>query len=493
MTPESRHDRDQLERPLRIEDAVHYLVLRWRRLLLVFGLAAVVLAAITWAARAGEEWPVRGTVSVTFQGIERHKYPTGAPFDYSELTSPDVVASAQRLAGLTDFSPVDLATAVSVVPEIPASTIARWQQQDRQGQVRDDYFPTEFTITVGGGALSRQEKMTLLKSVVAAFQTQLREQLYVTDFRISDSLGNGESWKTTLDPFDLPSDMRQALPVMRLAVLGLLQAAGSDRSGPLGTAGAKSPRDQRPLAERNPDLPIAVQAEADKAFNIRFAELSAQIAAFERGPLAALEALTYSSAVTNNRELVLRTIEHRLVELGYRVQLAQQKSVALNATLSQVDRPQFFMPNVSGANRPVEMNTDVIGTLLRNDYYADLVRQLIEGGEETATLQAERDELARRLARLRVGSIPPSSHWVTLAETAVTEFRALRDRYRQLATGYFDMVAASHVRVTRGPYVDDSGRTAASVLAAAIIGIALLTAVLGVRLHEMVVRARKAR
>lgn len=476
-------EREAVDRPLRIEDAVRYLVVRWRRLVLVFAVVAISLAAVVWATRAQQVWPVRGTITLTFKGIETHRYPTGRPFDEGELISPTVIAEARRAAGLT-ASVAELADSVSVSAVIPPAVVARWQQQDRQGQEREAYYPADYRITIGGGRLSRDEKFSLFRGIVEAYQSHLRSELYVTEFHISDAIGFGDGWKR-LDPFELPQPMHQALPIMRRAATTLLELA-EPSAQTLEQLQAEEPRE---LSEAAAAVPLGVE---DLSYSVLLAELHAQIGQFESGPLASLEGLTYSRGITNDREQVLRTGEQLLLVLNQRLDQARQETAILKETIESVDRPQFMVPSFDGVNRPVEMNKDMIGTLLRNDYYAELIRRSIATGERVSQLQAERDALARRLQSLRGAAVPPTPEWETAARRAVDGFKALRDRYRELVVGYFDLVAASHVRIKNGPYVDYSGRTPASVVALALIAIALLMALFVVRLHEMVAKAQRA-
>lgn len=476
-----RHD-EEVDRGVTLTDIIAFFVNRWRPLVVAFGITMVILIALALYSRSRGSATVGGTVLLTFSGIETHTYPTGRHFDPLDIISPQVVSHARQMSGIGSQASIEqLGRGVSIAPVIPEDVLRKWRAADREGHTREQFYPNEYRLYVSLSQLKTAERLSFVNHILTAYRDRLADELYSRSLHVADPFQDEGSWRA-IDPWDLPQILERSLPVLRTAVYGMVRGLSSERQW-----------DDFNSAEGLNFDPSETGLVRDPNFALRFVDLNSEISLFERGELAALSGYTYNAGLVRDRDIAIRRTEVRLQQATDQLSRQQMETKMTADLLAKVDRPQFLVPGAGASTTATEMKPDVIQTLLRNDYYAELVRRSVDNNSQTSRLDAQRAIVQRQLDRLR-GAVPlqePPEAYNKYAQAAVGRFRHLLQRYRALVTEYVDSVAGSQVVLKEGPYVDRGERIPLWAVLAAILSISLLVAIVGVLLHDIATQVRR--
>ena len=416
-------------------------------MLLGLGVVALVVFVLTSATS------VKGTLALTFKGIERHEYPSGRKFSVEAFRSPDVLTRSLADVGIPQdqLDVRRLSAGVYVTPVVPGDVQARWRRQEREGARKDEYFPSEFHLSLQVKGLTTAQDVRLFDAIVKNYQARVKyEQRAALSF-----VGGG--WNTSYDTlaakydfWDIPALFAETARSLDGELTGLITES--------------------------------LQYE-DAKYQLGFRDLARELGNWRTIRLGALEALTYQGRLVKNKDLTLQRMQHRLDVIDGQIKQKSHEATEGLRLLALLDRP-----NAAIAGRLTERGTPVVDVsalekLLKNDYVAPVVAKISKLQSEAQELEAERARMQRYLAVLPkatnvdLGQLPAG--YRELVQTLSSELHLIVQNYNRLLDEYLTNTVTSLVSVKQAPIVVREN-SSLRVLGLLLVGVVLLSAFLAI-------------
>jgi hypothetical protein len=444
-------------------DALTFLYVRRLRLALRFAvLLALGVAGFVYAFASAPK-VVEGTLELTFQGIERHEYPTGRKFSVEDIRGPDVVSRALADSGI-DKTVTDLKRVVArifVTPLVPSEIQARWRKQERDGTRKDEYFPSEFRISIGMAGLSDLQRVRFFDAVIRHYREQVK---YAHKSALRLAPGNDYSYEKLVagyDFWDLPS-----------LFLSAYRTLGADLN----------------------NLGLETMRFADLKYNLAFRRIAKDLDIWHNMRLQALEALTYQGRLVKDRDSITQRIQYRIGDIDIQIQQKTQEAEHHARLLALVDRPKALLTGqLANEKGPALMDASAVDRLIKTDYVAPIVARITRLQEDRQSLAAEKARLERQLTWLpkatnvQLGALPAG--YKEIAQNVSSELREITTAYNRALDEYLDAVVTSQITVKHSPVVSRDGAPSMMVLGV-IVAVSVAGAVVLMSLEHLYARAR---
>ena len=457
----ARVEPDTREEGASLIDGIRFLYRRRARLavrfIVFFGLGVV--AMLVFVLTSGTS--VQGSLALAFKGIERHEYPSGRKFSVEGFRSPDVLKRALADVGIPDdrVNVRRLSAGVSVTPVIPSDVQARWRRQERDGARKDEYFPSEFVLTLQVPGLSRAQDIRLFDAIVKNYQTRVKqEQPGVLSFVASGANLSYEALATKYDFWDVPMLFAETFKDLDAEV-------------------------EKLIAE-------SLQFE-DVKYQLRFRNLARDLANWRAIRLAALEAMTYQGRLVKDKDLVLERLRYRIDLIDIRIkQKANEASEGLRL-LSLIDRPKTAITGSMGDRATPTVDAGALDKLVKNDYVGPVVAKVAQLQTDAQMLEADRARLQRQLAALpkatniTLAQLPPGHR--ELVQTLSAELRGIVDTYNRILDEYLTATVTSLVTVRQAPMVvrENSSFRMLALMLGLVVALSILLAVVVMSIEHL--------
>ena len=119
---------------------------------------------------------VEGVLQFDVRGATTRQFSTARPFDTDGSFNSSVLESAVRSVQLdsTRFSAFTLRRSLAVEPMIPDAVLDSWRRQDADGETRQEYHPTHFTIHMKIGGLDAEQRLRLFTAIIESYLETIR-------------------------------------------------------------------------------------------------------------------------------------------------------------------------------------------------------------------------------------------------------------------------------------------------------------------------------
>ncbi len=389
--------------------------------MVIFGLGALAFLSSYYRTQK----TVEGTLGLSFRGIEKSEYPSGRKFSVEDFRSPSVLSKAlDDTAISTERLPLrDLTSHIYISPIIPGDIQGRWKKQEQAGAKKEEYFPSEFKITIAVGGLTDNERIRLFDSVVKRYQESLKfDQESAGGFIYSSNI-DYEKLAGSYDYWDIP-DL-------------FLETYNS-------------------LSEKIKDLIEESTQFQDASYQLAFREIKQKLDTWERTRLQALQALTYQGRLVSNKEVVAQRIQYRIQDLEIQIKQKSQEAGEAVRLLEVIDRPKALLASQLNNKEGLPVvDASALDRLVKSDYVGPVVERISKLQEQVQLMEAEKARLEKQLAWLpkstdsAPGSLPPV--YKGLLTTLSGELKGIIEDYDRLLEKYLVATVTSLVVVKQSP------------------------------------------
>jgi hypothetical protein len=418
----------------------------FRRFLVLAGVSLVMF--LIWHFALGKT--VRGTLALTFRGIEKHEYPNGRKFSVEDFRSPAVLGRALTDAGLKDkaISTSDLAARIYVTPIIPPEIRSRWQKQDADGVKREDYYPSQFDLEIAYRGLSDDQQMRLFDAIVAGYQEQVKfQQESALGFIAIPDRMNYEKLIEAYDLWDVPSIYRATYTR---------------------------------LDSQLKDLIIESLHFQDPAFHLAFLEIQQDLQNWFNTRFLALEGLTYEGLLVRDPDLIGKRSRYQIQDLDILIRQRIRESEEAGKLLDALERPKAVLAGqLMGKEGVPLVDASALDRLVKSDYVGPLVQRISKLQEDIQAMEVAKARLDTQLALLPKSSnvstqTLPERYRVTVGAVS-SELTSLIRKYNQLLDDYLSASVSSFVYVKQSPVVTRKGYSTVKLLTILLLLSLLLT------------------
>ncbi len=442
-------DRPEFEDGPTLLDGVRFIYHRRVKLLLMFVLCFGVSASVYTLRYLSAEKTLSGTVQLSFEGIEKHEYPTGRKFTLEDFRSPDLLARAMEDTGIAPGQ-VDLkqlAAQFYITPVIPTEVEGRWRIQERSGAKREEYVPNEFRLELALQGLSNEQRMRLFSAILKRFQDRVRsDQMSALGF-VSTRQTSYRELAGSYDFWDLPALFLERLELLRKRLAAVIEETTKYH---------------------------------DARYQLEFREVADRLSIWYTTRLLALEALTYHGGLVKNRDITTQRVQYRIGDVEIRIRQKTQEAAEAIRLLAALERPGTVLAGQSSSREgaPV-IDINALDRLIKGDYVGPVVQRISKLQEEAQALEVERARLQKQLAWLPKASNTtldrlPQDH-KDLVETLSSELKGIAESYNRLLDDYITETVTSKVTVGQSPVFTRGGYSPVLVLGAILLLSAFLS------------------
>lgn len=444
--------------PPSFSDAIRFVYDRRVRLaarfVLFLALGAIGFAVWFWRSPR----VVEGRVALLFSGMEKGTYPSGKAFSIESFRSADILRLAVADAGLpanTDLS--RLSASIILVPVIPAEVQSRWKKQDRDGQKREDFTPSQYDLQVRLGRDQADKAIRLFDAIVKRYRDQVRfEQKAAAKFANDLSASSYEKLAEKYDFWEIPHILEQDVELVEKFLTGLI----------------KESKDYK-----------------DSRTQYTFRGIANDLYIWKIIRLEALKAATYKGRLVRDKDLALLTAQYRIEDLDIFVRQAAQETAEAMRLLEVAQKPPTLAASQgSGRDAIPIVDSAVIERLMKSDYMTPLVERISELQTRSKQFEATKWRLEKDVAYLQqaknVSAQELPATYRALIDTLSSELREILKRYNALLDDYLTDSVTSLVVVSGGPRLTRS--TSPTLVALGIVAFSGLLALFAVMAEQLV-------
>jgi hypothetical protein len=426
--------------PPTLADAIRFFHRKRMALLARFGMFAalglIVFAVWLWLTPRR----VEGRLVLSFRGIEKGEYPNGRKFSSGDLREPDVLVGALADAGIT-AARADLhrvSAGLEVLPIIPPAVLSRWKKADRDGVKREDYSPSDFSLTLSVPSLSASEHVRLFDAIVKRYQSRVKfDESAALNFISNWSHASYRDLVEQYDYWDIPGILDQNVELLNRYMKELIENSMNYK---------------------------------DPASQFSFRDVQKELNIWSATRLEALKGVTYRGRLVKNRDTALLTAQYRLEDLDIQVRRrageVQEAMRLLEA--SQKSQPLAGTQSATRDGLPI-VDASVLDRLVKSDYLGPLVKRISELQEETKRLEAEKWHLEKNMTILpQTRNTAPSdlpTGYRELVATVSGELSKIIENYNRLLDSYLTATLSKLVVVRDGPRITRVASTAVVLIA----------------------------
>jgi len=405
---------------------------------------------------------VEGTVGLTFQGIERHEYPSGRKFTVEDFRAPDLLTRALADAGVQEMgnSLKTLAAQIFVTALVPSDLQARWRKQDKDGSRRDEYLPNEFRIAIGAPQLTDAQRMRLFDALVGRYREQVKYTQKSALSFVSPRDWSYEHLATVYDFWDLPSLFAASHKVLNAELK---------------------------------NVTVEASRFPDPRYSLAFRNISKDLDVWHAMRLQALEALTYHGRLVKSRESVTQRVQYRIEDIDIQIQQKTHDAEEQARLLTLIDRPKMLLGQLGNEKGLPVVDVTAIDRLLKSDYVGPVVARISELQADKQSLAAEKARLQKQLvwlpkaSNVDINGLP--SGYKELVGALSSELRGIMEAYNKALDEYLTAVVTAQISVKQSPIVTREGAPSRTVLAA-IVCLSFFLAIVLMSVEHLYHRAR---
>lgn len=434
---------------LSLADAIRFLRVNRARLVRYFAAFAAVGVVGFFPWRLSRPRKMEGRVALNFNGIEKGEYPNGKRFNVEDFRIPSVMRAALIDAGIprerveSGASPVDLV----VSPIIPAAVSKKWEKQEKEGVKKEDYFPSEFALSVDPKALTDAESRRFFDALIRRYREHVK-QGQMTALRLTTDFSKMSDVELLRDNeyADIPRIMEQSIALFNDYLDALIDKS-NDYS--------------------DPELRFA------------FSDIRIDLKTWSMTRLETLKAMSSTGKLVKNKSAALMRARYRLEDLKIQIRQRTEEMAQAVKLLETIPRnhPVLAAQKPSKDEVPT-IDASVLDKLMSLNYIAPIIKRISDLQAQTKTIEAEKWRLERDLDSLpSARNVEPKDlprDYVATVSSALTELQRLIIRYNQLINSYIDSAVTNRIVVTGGPTV----RLEAPSVRFALAMIALVAALL---------------
>ncbi len=456
MSPDSGHEHDRgaevdsAPDALGVTDLLRFLYRNRTRLLSRFLVLAGIslLMFLAWYFALGKS--VKGTLALTFRGIEKHEYPNGRKFSVEDFRSPAVLGKALTDAGLKDqaISTGDLAARIYVTPIVPPEVRSRWQKQDADGVKREDFYPSQFDVEIAYRGLSDSQQMRLFDAIVAGYQEQVKfQQESALGFIAVPDRMNYEKLIEVYDLWDVPSIYRATYTRLDAQLKDLITES------------------------------LHFQ---DPAYHLEFLDIQQDLQNWFSTRFLALEGLTYEGLLVRDPDLVGKRTKYQIRDLDILIRQRTREAEEAGKLLEALERPKAVLATqLMGKEGVPLVDASALDRLVKSDYVGPLVQRISRLQEDIQSMEVAKARLEAQFVLLPKSSSVstrtlPERYRVSVGAVS-SELTGLIKKYNQLLDGYLSASVSSFVYVKQSPTITRMGYSTARLLIVLLLLSLLLT------------------
>jgi len=452
--------------PPGLTELVRFLYERRVRVVIRFFLFFVIglIAFLYWFSFASKQ--VEGTVALAFQGMERHEYPNGKKFTVEDFRSPDVLTNAMADAGFppNQVDVKDLAAHVLVKPVIPADIQSRWRKQDKDGLKKEDYFPSEFILSIDLKGLSDNERFRLFDAILRRYREKVKyDQRTAQDFSAESMSIDYDALARDYDLWDIPSLFETTYRILDRQLTRIIEEATEYQ---------------------------------EPKYQFRFRDIARNLNNWYVTRLQSLEALTYIGRMVRDPELTRQRLQYRLNELEIRAAQKRKEAGEAMKLLDVIDRPKTVLAGQVAQRESVPLlDLAAVERLVKTDYVAPVVERISQLQLEAEEIEAERSRQQKHLEYLRDGKTPPiqevgGSHR-KLVETVTAELQKIIRDYNQVTDEYISATVTNLIYLRYSPVITRGGYSPALIFLG-MVGLSLFLALFVMIIEHLLQSAKTA-
>lgn len=441
-----------------LADVIRFFRLHRARLLAFFCLFFLVGASGLLVWRSFGPWRVQGRLVLSFKGIEKGEYPDGRKFNVETLQSPDVISAALINARLAKdrLAAGRLSPEVEITPVIPRYVVNRWAKQDKDGVRRDDYFPSEFAVSVSLPGLPMQAGPSFFMAMMQRYQEREKTE-QVAALQLAQNGSRSGYYSNLLQ--DPNYDYDDLLRVFDASVVPL-----------------------------NAYLDRMLGRDLDPSLQAGLKDVQNELALWSMTHLETLRAMTYGGGLVKNKETAAARLRYRRNECLLQIRQKTEEAAEALKLLAVVQKPQPLLVARSGQDAAVPADSVGLERLVSSNYVSPLVKRVSDLQQTLAALEAEKTRLEQHAAMLSQahgvapGRLPGA--YLGAVSAASKELEKIVDHYNDVIGRYMTSTIAGSIAVKEGPILVRPGPSASLVLLLIIAASGLL-AVAWVRLAEL--------
>jgi hypothetical protein len=365
---------------------------------------------------------VEGTVSLGFRGIEKGEYPNGRTFSVEDFRRADVLDRALAGAGIPGgrVSRDNLAAHVYVTPVIPESIQSRW----RSDEAEEEYYPSEFRISISAAGLTNAEHVKLFNGLVSTYletveadQKSGKSLTHLPDVDYDRFVAGHEYW-------DIPELLLQT---------------------------------SRSLSEKLSSAITESTQCPDSTYQLSFRGVAKKLETWEQIRLHALQAIIYQGPPARNRDLIVQRTQYRIENLDIRLRKSAQHVNEALRLLEILDQPRALASGQLSSTQGLSpVDVAALDKLIKSDYMGPVVEKISTLQERMQAAETEKDMLAKQLSWLpksseATGSVPPD--YRSFITTTATELGEIIKEYDRLLDRYTSATVTSLVVLKQEPVV----------------------------------------
>ena len=423
--PARPNSASEFEREPGLVDAIRLLYQRRIRLATYFlaFLAIGIIAYLLWYFTAPKT--VQGTLSLDFQGIERHEYPSGRKFNVEDFRAPDLLSKALAAAGIpVERAQIrDLAAHLNIRPVIPPEIQARWQKADKDATKREEYLPNEFEIGIDLPGLSNAQRLRLFDAVIRNYQERVKNEQKSALTFVASWDSSYEKLADRYDYWDIPDLFRESYGLLSRHLTNLIGEA------------TKYP---------------------DATYQLSFREIEKELKTWNWTRLQALEAVTYQGQLVRSPDIVSRRIQYRIQDLDIQIREQAQEANEAMRLLETIERPKAMLAGQLSSKEGLPLvDATALDRLIKSDYVGPVVQRISLLQETTKGMEMEKARLEKQLSWLPKsatgGQLPGG--YQQLVTTLSSELSAIISNYNQLLDKYLTATIISLVVIKQSPVI----------------------------------------
>jgi hypothetical protein len=404
---------------------------------------------------------VQGTIALTFRGIERNEYPTGRKFSVEDFRSPDLLSAALVDAGIANINPKDLSANIFVTPTVPSDIQARWKKQERDGTLKDDYFPNEFTVAIEASEFSSAQRLRFFDALLRNYRERIKyEQRSALSF-VAPGDSSYENLATAYDFWDIPSIYSASYRSFDTQLKSLI------------TESLQYP---------------------DPKYQLAFRSVSKDLYIWKATRLQALEALTYQGRLVKNRDVMMLRIQYQIEDIDIQIRQKSQEAAEAIQLLGVIDRPNTLLAGQLNNKEGLPIvDASALDKLLKSDYVGPVVSRVSSLQEDRMQLETEKTRLQKQLAwlpksnNIDIKQLPAG--YQDLVQTLSSELRDIIQNYNKLLDEYLTATVSSQVTIKRSPIFTREGY-APTIVLPGIVFLSFILAIFMIIIEHLFAKAR---
>lgn len=376
---------------------------KWKRALILLVLAAVAGGLLAGHAYNPKKVTAKVTVGLSFDGIEKHTYPDGKPFEPVDLISPRVIrlaADGLKLEGIAISNEAikRVIANISVKPSLP--------NKDKEKDETQAVYPSEYVLSTSIPASISppvQVMEALLGRMVSIFRERTLKRYTIAN---QISLSFPDSFFKSLDYIDIYRTLNEGSKKLDLFLADRIEKAGFFHSMENG---------------------------------VSFQDVQYELSLLEAIELKRIGAIINNKLVTRRPDALIQIYEKQIEDLTLKYKKSLEKSNIAKGLLVEFGGGNRIgaVPIKDAESATMVVDANLIDRLSGESSQAFLLRNTLEAHVASSDAAIDIAHLNKKVALLKTGSLEGGAK--------ASEIKAVEQSLKRVRMGMVGLVQKTNV------------------------------------------------